>query len=246
MSTEFSVPEVAFFGRTYSEYLQMFALDEGALRGRSILDCPCGPAAFVANACASGLNVVGCDPLFQFAPDELLARATANINDVFARLALATDSLTFRDPVKFRKDKFDALDEFIADYRHSRGTRYLHAALPTLPFADGAFDVVLSSNFLFCYSGITNGGLLEDDRFDLPFHLRSITELARVTRGEIRMAPTHAMQMPPRQHPYMDAAMAHLETLGFHAEIRPSPYDDGFAPFAGVLIAHKMVREERD
>jgi hypothetical protein len=60
------------------------------------------------------------------------------------------------------------------------------------------------------------------------------------------MAPTHAMQMPPRQHPYMAAAMAHLETLGFHTEIRPSPYDDGFAPFAGVLIANKMVREERD
>jgi hypothetical protein len=92
VSTEFSVPEVAFFGRTYSEYLQMFALDEAALRGRTILDCPCGPAAFVANACASGLSVVGCDPLFEFAPDELLARATANINDVFARLALATDS----------------------------------------------------------------------------------------------------------------------------------------------------------
>jgi hypothetical protein len=54
------------------------------------------------------------------------------------------------------------------------------------------------------------------------------------------------MQMPPRQHPYMAAAMAHLETLGFHTEIRPSPYDDGFAPFAGVLIANKMVREERD
>lgn len=129
------MPEVAFFGRTYSEYLQMFALDEGALRGRSVLDCPCGPEAFVANARASILNVVGCDPLFEFAPDELLARATACINDLFARLALATDSLTFRDPVKFRKDKFDALNEFIADYRHGRGTRYIHAALPTLPIA---------------------------------------------------------------------------------------------------------------
>jgi hypothetical protein len=121
----------------------MFALDEAALRGRTVLDCPCGPAAFVANACASGLHVVGCDPLFELAPDELLARATANINDVFARLDLATDSLTFRDPVKFRKDKFDALHEFIADYRNGRGTRYIHAALPSLPFADGAFDVVL-------------------------------------------------------------------------------------------------------
>jgi len=239
MSTEFSVPEVAFFGRTFSEYLQMFALDEADLRGRSILDCPCGPAAFVANACARGLSVVGCDPLFELDSDELHARATANINDVFARLSVATDSLTFRDPVKFRQDKFDALDAFIADYRKARHTRYIYAALPTLPFADGAFDVVLSANFLFCYSGIKNGGLLEDDRFDLPFHLRSVTELARVTRGEIRMAPTHAMQMPPSQHPYLAAAMAHLQSLGFSTEIRPSPYDDGFAPFASVLVAHK-------
>jgi hypothetical protein len=53
------------------------------------------------------------------------------------------------------------------------------------------------------------------------------------------MAPTHAMQMPPRQHPYLAAAMAHLQSLGFSTEIRPTAYDDGFAPFASVLVAHK-------
>jgi hypothetical protein len=40
--------EYAFLGRTFEEYVRLFDLDPEALVGRRVLDCPSGPASFVA------------------------------------------------------------------------------------------------------------------------------------------------------------------------------------------------------
>ena len=47
----------------------------------------------------------------------------------------------------------DALRAFLADFEAGRRSdRYVDAALPVLPFTDDAFDLALSSHFLFLYS----------------------------------------------------------------------------------------------
>jgi hypothetical protein len=232
---------VSFFGRTFDEYMQMFALHEAALRGLQVLDCPSGPDSFVAVANARGLQVTGCDPVFGGGADELRARAKANIEATFDALARATNPFTFRDPAKFRQDKFDALDAFVADYRTHGATRYVHAALPALPFTDRSYDLVLSSHFLFCYASVEDGGMLDHAEFDPGFHLKSIRELTRVARREVRMTPTHAMHLPPRHHPYLEAAMHEFRALGFDARLEPSTYDDGFAPLVEVLVATRRA-----
>ena len=62
----FELDRVAFYGRTMSEYLMMFGLDDvTSLKNyNAILDCPSGASSFVAEAAKSGINAVGCDPLF--------------------------------------------------------------------------------------------------------------------------------------------------------------------------------------
>jgi len=75
------------------------------------------------------------------------------------------------------------------------------AALPTLPFPDRSFDLVLSSHLLFSYT----------DRLDVAFHLAALLELARVSRGQVRVfplvdynghpQPTLLDQLPPRPAP---------------------------------------------
>ncbi|MDA1261866.1 MAG: methyltransferase domain-containing protein [Planctomycetota bacterium] len=239
MAKAFSIPFVAFFGRNYEEYLAMFSLDESSLRGRSILDCPSGPDSFVAEGFKHGLNVIGCDPMYAMSLEQLCKSGKEHIDECFLQLQQTPDNFDHRDIDKFRKDKYDALESFAKDYLSGKETRYIDASIPNLPFADRSFDLVLSSHFLFCYAAVKDGGMLQSDIFDLDFHLKGITELARVTRSELRMTPTHSMQAPPRRHPYLDASVKHLESLGFAVTLEPSDYDDGFAPFVEILVGRR-------
>jgi hypothetical protein len=57
--------------------------------------------------------------------------------------------------------------------------RYVPVTLPSLPFKDGEFDILLSAHFLFMYA----------DRLDYEFHINTLNELLRVTKEEIRIFP---------------------------------------------------------
>ena len=52
-------------GRSYDEYVRMFALSEADLAGR-LLGCGNGPASFDSEATRRGGRVVSCDPPYQF------------------------------------------------------------------------------------------------------------------------------------------------------------------------------------
>ncbi|MFZ2177721.1 MAG: methyltransferase domain-containing protein [Rhodococcus sp. (in: high G+C Gram-positive bacteria)] len=71
-----------------------------------------------------------------------------------------------------------AVQEFTA-HMHREPHRYVAGRLPSLPFADASFDLVLSSHLLFSYS----------DRLGHTFHVDAISELMRVARGELRIFP---------------------------------------------------------
>jgi hypothetical protein len=233
---------VSFFGRTFDECLEMYSLTEASLHGLRVLDCPSGPDSFVAESTARGLSVIGVDPLFSLPPEELFERARLHIADTCSKIKTAS-SAQLRDVDKFCRDKLTALARFSSDFVAGRADgRYIAASLPDLPFANRAFDVVLTANFLMAYAPSTHGGILETAAFDEAFHVRAVAELARVTARELRLSPTHAMSAPLREHPYLPAVRAELTKLGFTVKLVASTYDCGFGS-SSTLVA---TRTEED
>jgi hypothetical protein len=75
---------VAFYGRTLSEYLMMFGIDDidHLKTYNTILDCPSGTSSFVAESNNNyGINTVGRDTLFDLDSSILQkkARKTSNM-----------------------------------------------------------------------------------------------------------------------------------------------------------------------
>lgn len=242
----FKLQRVAFFGRTLAEYLKMFSLDLAELRGRKILDVASGPGSFVAEALALGLDATGCDPMYAHDADTIAAQGKRDIDACREQIRHNPGVLVYRDTDEFYGEKYRALERFAADFRHRGGEgRYVAGALPGLPFDDGAFDLVLSANFLMVYAPLADGGMHDGDEFGLEFHRRAFRELARVTRREVRVPGMHTWTQPPQQHPYGEPVAFELERSGFAVELVPSDYDDGCrtgdqtASTARVLVARR-------
>ena len=84
----------------------------------------------------------------------------------------------FKDIEGLRRHRLSALEDCANDMRES-SERYIPVTLPSLPFKDEEFDILLSAHFLFMYA----------DRLDYQFHLETLNELLRVTKEEIRIFP---------------------------------------------------------
>ena len=240
----FKLRHVAFFGRTLAEYLRMLALEQNRLQGLRILDVASGPGSFVAEALELGLDATGCDPMYGGDPEAIVAQGKADVDACREQIRKNPGVLVYDDIDAFYGAKYAALDRFAADYRQQRNTgRYVAGALPALPFADGAFDLVLTANFLMVYAPLADGGMHAGDEFGLPFHLRSVEELARVTRRELRIPGMHTWTQPPASHPYCEPLMRRLQELGFTVSLVPSDYDDGCSAAARecnhVLVARR-------
>ncbi len=183
--TTYELEDFAFVGRTLAEYRRMLNLDLDALQGRSVLDCPSGTCSFVAEACARVVDATGVDRLYGHTPASLARAAARDIGRTGAAFAGVEDQFVwafYHDVADLRTYREAAASAFLHDYAH-HGERYLQATLPDLPFADDAFDVVLSAHFLFLY----------DDRLTRSFHVDSIRELLRVGR-ELRVFPLHSLE----------------------------------------------------
>jgi hypothetical protein len=116
----------------------------------------------------------------------------------------------------------------VADFwRRCGESRYVAGALPSLPFADAAFDLVLTANFLMVYAPLQDGGMSQGTDFGLEFHLKAVEELARVTKDELRISGMHTWKQPPERHPYCQPLMNRLEVLGMRPVLVQSHYDDG-------------------
>jgi hypothetical protein len=72
----FRLEDVVPWGRSFDEYVAMFALTERDL-GRRILDCGGGPASFNAVAAGRRMDVTTIDPIYAFGPDEIAQRIDA-------------------------------------------------------------------------------------------------------------------------------------------------------------------------
>jgi len=203
-----------FYGRTFEEYCHLFDLGSGDLAGRRILDCPGGPGSFTAVAASVGETATAVDPVYGPSAETLAETCSETIADVVEQLEgkrEAFDWSFYGDLDTRARYARAAATRFLADYARSRD-RYVEAALPSLPFDAGAFDLVCSANLLFLY----------DDRLDTEFHEAAAVELARVAGTELRLAGLQSLSAEPS--PFVEPVVAALRRAGCTVERREVPY----------------------
>src|SRR5580698_6211798 len=63
-SPQLQLSSVAFFGRTFAEYIDLFGLNPKTLATQRVLDVAAGPSSFTAEAAAAGIKAIAVDPLY--------------------------------------------------------------------------------------------------------------------------------------------------------------------------------------
>ncbi|MFD2706751.1 SAM-dependent methyltransferase [Salibacterium lacus] len=207
-STKLDLEKIVFIGRTYEEYLDMFSLSVEELRGKRILDCPAGACSFTAMGQKNGLDVTACDIAYDHAGEELENKGLQDIEHAMEHMKKAKKNYIwdyFKDIDGLRRYRLSALEECSNDMRNF-GERYVPVTLPSMPFKDGEFDVLLSAHFLFMYA----------DRLDYPFHIETINELLRVSKEEIRIFPL--VDLEGKRYRHLDTLLDHLTNNGCSVE----------------------------
>jgi len=204
------------WGRSFDEYVRMFALSEREL-SLSIVGCGDGPAAFNAEMARRGNRLVSVDPLYRFSAAEVAARVREIADEMVEGARRKADAFLwtdFRSPEDLGRRRLEIMQLFLADYEAGRREeRYVEASLPTLPFPDKAFDLALCSHLLFTYSSL----LSEDD------HFRGIVEMCRVA-NEARIFPVLDMFDGGRSR-HLEPVIARLRKAGLAAELVRVPYE---------------------
>ena len=211
----FTLEQVVPWGRSFDEYCSMFALssDDHALR---ILGCGDGPASFNAEATRQGMAVTSCDPIYKWDADQIRDRIAATYDQIIDQTRQNKDEFVWnsiRSVDELGQVRMAAMEAFLSDYRQGKGDgRYVEAALPKLPFADGFFDLALCSHLLFLYSV----------QLGEEFHRDSLRELCRVAR-EVRVFPLLALGGQPS--PYADPSVTDLRESGHDVSIEKVSYE---------------------
>lgn len=211
----FSLEKVVPWGRTFDEYVTLFALDSDDL-GKTILGCGDGPASFNATLTSRGGSVVSIDPIYQFAEDEIARRIDETYEIVMEQTRQNADEFVWshiRSIEELGQLRMGAMHDFLADYPQGKSTgRYIKGELPKLPFPDDAFDLALCSHFLFLYS----------DHYHFSFHLQSLRELCRVAH-EVRVFPV--MELGSVRSRHIAAVTSELSADGYQVGIERVSYE---------------------
>lgn len=201
--------------RAYEEYVAFFALGSDALRGLRVLDCCAGASSFVARACREGADAVAVDPAYASAGDELAEIGRRGLHDGNAIADSFPGRFTWEwyGSVQARERmRARALAEFLLDLGE-HPARYVTASLPSLPFDDDRFDLVLCSHLLFTWA----------DQLGYEWHLAALRELCRVA-PEVRVFPT-VLQGAGEPVPFWDELMEGVHREGMRTELRQVPYE---------------------
>ena len=211
----FTIDGVVPWGRTMAEYCGMFDLGERDLRGR-ILGCGDGPASFNAEMSAQGYRVVSVDPLYAFPAEAIEQRVEETYDIIMEQLARNREDFVWTyvpSLPALGQRRMGAMRRFLADFARGKCEgRYLDASLPDLPFVDNAFDLALSSHFLFLYS----------EQFDLTFHVGALQEMLRVAT-EARAFPL--LQIGGAPSPHVQGVIDAFTAEGIQARIEDVPYE---------------------
>jgi hypothetical protein len=101
----FTLADVVPWGRSFDEYVAMFALEQRDFEGK-ILGCGDGPAAFNAVATERGHHVVSVDPLYEFSAGDIERRIEQTTEEIAQQ--------TRRNTAEFVWTYFRSVEELIA------------------------------------------------------------------------------------------------------------------------------------
>lgn len=173
--------DIVPWGRNLDEYIHMFDLSNADLE-KSVLGCGDGPASFNIECNQRGGNVISIDPIYHFSHQEIEKRIAETYDYVMHKTRANQDKFIWdaiQSPDELGRIRMETMQKFLTSYDEgiSQG-KYIPGELPELPFEDQAFDVALSSHFLFLYS----------DNLTFEFHVAAIREMLRVA-CEVRIFP---------------------------------------------------------
>ncbi|MCP9848868.1 SAM-dependent methyltransferase [Cyanobium sp. Morenito 9A2] len=225
----FALDQVVPWGRSFAEYIAMFALGRSDMTGR-ILGCGDGPASFNAESTRKGAKVVSSDPLYSFDKADIEARIAATYEQVIDQTRKNQTEFIWKEITSVEelgKVRMAAMRAFLDDYPAGLVEgRYLNSELPALPFHDGAFDLGLCSHLLFLYS----------QQLDETFHHASLLELCRVAK-EVRVFPVLALG--GAISPHLEGSVEMLRAAGHLVSIERVSYEFQRG-------AREMLRIKRD
>lgn len=210
----FKYTDVVPWGRSFEEYLDMFLLAEEDLT-RKILGVGDGPASFNAQMHQRGIDIVSVDPIYQFSEEQVRERIRETYDTVISQTRDNQDKFVW-DKIPsvevLSQVRMEAMEKFCRDFENGKKQgRYLNHSLPSLPFPDKSFDLVLSSHFLFLYSA----------NLDLDFHLKAVRELVRIG-SEVRIFPVVDYNSSPS--PFLSPVIDDLSASGISCSIEPVRY----------------------
>ena len=214
-STKLDIERIVFIGRTFEEYLKMFSLSVESLKGKRILDCPAGACSFTAVGNKLGLDISACDIAYYHSSDDLKSKGLKDIEHAMEHMEKAKGNYiwdVFKDVEDLRKHRLNALEHCTKDMEEA-SERYVAVTLPSLPFKDEEFDLLLSAHFLFMYA----------DRLDYEFHIETLKELLRVTKEEIRIFPL--VDLEGKRYEHLDKVVRFLIDNGYDVEEINVPYE---------------------
>lgn len=206
---------VIFIGRTYDEYINMFDLTIEEQRNFKILDAPAGACSFTAQGRHLGYDITATDIAYYHAAEQLSQKGKEDIKHAVEGLTKVKEKYIwnyFDSLEQLERHRNSALDECVKHMEKSP-EYYIPAVLPTLPFDNHHFDMILSAHFLFMYA----------DRFDLNFHLDTLKEFTRVARREIRIFPL--TDLFGNRYVHLQEFLDYAESLGWLIEERKVPYE---------------------
>ncbi|MBE1554516.1 SAM-dependent methyltransferase [Sporosarcina limicola] len=214
-STKLDLERIVFIGRSFEEYLDMFSLSKEELEGKKILDCPAGACSFTAVGNKQDLDVTAADIAYYHSEEDLRNKGLQDIEHTMELMEKAQSNYIwdyFEDIEDLRKHRLSALKNCVNDMRES-SERYVPVTLPSLPFKDAEFDILLSAHFLFMYA----------DRLDYQFHIKTLNELLRVTKEEIRIFPL--VDFEGKRYEHLDKLISYLADNGYTVEEVKVPYE---------------------
>ena len=211
----FTLDSIVPWGRSMDEYVAMFALSQQDLDSR-ILGCADGPASFNVEMHDLGRSVVSADPIYQFSPEDILARIDQTCPKILQQIRENLDDFVWTrvsSPEALGQLRKEIMDRFLTDFQEGKSAgRYVTCELPVLPFGDQTFGLALCSHFLFLYS----------DQLSAEFHCQAIQEMLRVAK-EIRVFPL--LTLGRQYSPHLDHVCEYYSGAGRTCEIETVDYE---------------------
>lgn len=227
MKAGLELNKVVLLGRTLDEYVRYFGLDLRALSGKRILDVASGVSSFCAEANELGIDVTAFDQIYCFSTEQIQQQCERDLDFVTSEIGKvkAYKWDFYKNPQGMRAYRERAYKKFLEHYRQRRD-RYIFGSLPGIPCPDQQFDVTLVSYLLFVY----------EDQLDYEFHKRSLLEILRVTRGEVRIYPLVNFRAEPSKY---------IEQIKADKDFAPYEFAEVKTDFEFLANSNRFLRISR-